>query len=168
MQLVNKVNSKLTIVVTMIISLFILPFGSTVLANEDFERKGKIIAESVYYNTITKKYEFDSESALSNGLTKNEVSNAKAFFESLSVTEVENMNNEIGFDESLENQNIEAAPYFLPVIPGILIPIAKYLLGTAGAVIIYHVITYGIIKACKNLKGEYWFFTDFCETNGWL
>ncbi|MGE7690400.1 hypothetical protein ACQKMI_14490 [Lysinibacillus sp. NPDC097214] len=70
LQLVNKVNIKLTIVVTMIISLFILPFSSIALANEDFERKGKIIAESVYYNTITKKYEFDSESALSNGLTK--------------------------------------------------------------------------------------------------
>ncbi|KOS61307.1 hypothetical protein FJQ98_01790 [Lysinibacillus agricola] len=165
MQLIKKSNMKLTIVVTMIISLFILPFGSTAMATEDFEQKGTIIAESVYYNTLTKKYEFDTEFALSNGLTKNEVNNAEAYFESLSVTEVEQMNNEIGFDESLEMQNGEITPSF---IPAILIPIAKYLIGTAGAVIIYHVITYGIIKACKNLKGEYWFFTDFCETNGWL
>lgn len=168
LKLIKKSNMKLTIVVTMIISLFILPFGSTAMATEDFEQKGTIIAESVYYNTLTKKYEFDTEFALSNGLTTNEVNNAEAFFESLSVTEVEQMNNEIGFDESLEMQNSEITPSFIPAIPAILIPIAKYLIGTAGAVIIYHVITYGIIKACKNLKGEYWFFTDFCKTNGWL
>lgn len=152
----------------MIISLFALPFGSTALATEDFEKKGTIVAESVYYNTQTKKYEFDSEFALSNGLTENEVNNAEMFFESLSVTDVEKMNKEIGFDENLVNQDTEVFPSFVPAIPAILIPIAKYLAGTAGAVIIYHVITYGIIKACKNLEGDYWFFTDFCETNGWL
>ena len=168
LQLIKKSNMKLTIVVTMIISLFILPFGSTAMATEDFERKGTIIAESVYYNTLTQKYEFDSEFALSKGLTMVEVNNAETFFESLTVTDVEKMNDEIGFDESLEIQNVEAVQYFVPAIPAILIPIAKYLLGTAGAVIIYHVITYGIIKACENLEGEYWFFTDFCETNGWL
>lgn len=50
------------------------------------------------------------------------------------------MNNEIGFDESLEKQNAEVETFFLPVI---LIPIGKYLIAT---VIIYHVIM-GIIKA---------------------
>ncbi|MCL1695134.1 MULTISPECIES: hypothetical protein [unclassified Lysinibacillus] len=67
------------------------------------------------------------------------------------MTEVEQMNNEIGFDKSLKMQNSEITPSF---IPAILISITKYLIGTAGAVIFYHVITYGIIKACKNLKGD--------------
>lgn len=65
-----------------------------------------------------------------------------------------------------KNRNVEVVPSFVTAILAILKPIAKYLAGTASAVIIYHVITYGIIKACKNLEGDYWSFTDFCETNG--
>lgn len=168
MEMVRNKNMKLSIVVTLILSLFVFSFGPTALAHDEFERKGTIIAESVYYNTETKKYEFDSEYALSNGLTNEEVNNAKFFFESLTVSDVEEMNNEIGFDvseEIAEVNNSEVTTYF---IPAILIPIAKFLVGSAGAVIVYHVVTYGIIKACQNLKGDYWFFTDFCETNGWI
>lgn len=64
--------------------------------------------------------------------------------------------------------NITKTMKYTIFIPAILIPIGKFLVGTVGAVIIYHIVTYGIVKACQNLKGDCWFFADFCKTNGWI
>lgn len=182
--IVRDTKIRFILLVTMVFSLIIFQFAPTAMAYDNtelkgefnydniekkgeaiIERKGKIIAESVYYNVMTQKYEFDSEQALIDGLTKQETLNAETFFESMSVADVEEMNKVIGFDESEYKQEGDVEAYFIPLV---LIPIVKFLGGAAGAVIVFHVVTYGIAKACQNLKGKYWFFTDFCKTNKWI
>ena len=111
------------------------------------QEKFNAVAESVFYNTQTKLYEFDLDIAKSEGLSSTEASRIKGFFESLTVEEVAEINNEIGF--SPEQNAGENGTYALPLV---LIPIAKFIVGAAGAVIVGEVTLYGIGKACKNLK----------------
>lgn len=83
------------------------------------------------------------------------------FYSDMTPEQVDNFLDFIGYEEAEAREGTS-----FRAIPAVLIPIGKFLIGTAGAVIISEVMKYGIVKACQNLEGRYAFFTDFCRTNG--
>lgn len=154
-----------TLITTLIISILVNPISayaqSTELTNEEL----KAISSGAFYNKETGLYEYDENIAINNGATRTQATSVGNFLESLSKKDVKEFNQAIGFDPE---QKEESDGTSTRAIPAILIPIAKFLGGAAGAAIIAEVTLYGIAKACQNLEGKYGFFDDFCETRGYI
>lgn len=167
----NKISRErliLTLVITFLLSNILIPFSVNANGVNNLSQKElEVIANEAYYNKQTGLYEYNVDKAIENGADQEHAKSMGLFLESLSKKDVEEFNKMIGFDPSnLENQkNEEISPQALPLV---LIPIAKFLAGAAGAVIVAEVTLYGIAKACQNLEGKYNFFDDFCETRGYI
>ncbi|MFP7494551.1 hypothetical protein SFC66_12235 [Terribacillus saccharophilus] len=166
--MVNSVreNSSLKIVVAVLVSALVMVLLAPMSANAAngtlSDEKVNAVANSAYYNSETKLYEFDEAQAKDLGLTSTEAATFNSFFENLSLEEVEAMNEAIGFDP-----NASTGDFSTQALPAVLIPIAAFLGTTIGGVIITEVTLYGIQKACQNLQGEAAFFDDFCSTRGY-
>jgi len=154
----------LALIVTLMMSIFVIPISANAQSNELSEKEINAIASGAFYNTNTELYEYDESIAITNGAKEEHARSMGVFLESLSKEDVKELNETIGFDPSVENSG-EISTQALPVV---LIPIAKFLVGTAGAVIVTEVTLYGIAKACENLEGQFGFFDDFCETRGYI
>lgn len=84
----------------------------------------------------------------------------------LSKEDVKSLSETIDYDPSDSVSN--KGDVSTQALPALLVPIAQYIGGAAGAVIIAEVTLYGTAKACENLEGDYGFFDDFWETRGYI
>ena len=153
----------LTLIATLVLSIFANPITATAQSEELSESEINAIASGAYYNQKTGLYVYDEDIAIENGAKVEHANAMGAFLESLSKEDVEKLNQEINFDPKA---GYDGDGVSIQAIPLVLIPIAKFLGGAAGAAIIAEVTLYGIAKACENLEGKYGFFDDFCETRG--
>jgi len=152
-----------TLIFALIISIFANPVIVNAESTELSQEEINAIASGAFYNRETGLYEYDKNVAVKNGAEVEHANAMGIFLESLSREEVQNLNKDINFDPSVGDDEVSTRAF-----PVILIPIAKFLVGTVGAVIITEVTLYGIGKACQNLEGKYGFFDDFCKTRGYI
>lgn len=134
-----------------------------VVSTTDQDSAIDALANASFYDAAADQLQLDVDYALSLGAPLPMVENLDHLYQSLSSDEVHD------FLEAIDFQ-IPTPPEGTAVraIPAALIPIAKFLTGTAGAVIIGEIVLYGIGKACQNLEGQYDFFTKLCRTRGYI
>lgn len=136
---------------------------STYSQNLVDEKTVEAISNATFYNVQTKKIELDVEAALAAGADKAATSQMNEMYQSMTEQQVQDFLDLIGYEAPV----VEHGPS-PRALPAVLIPIASFLGGAVGSVIIGEVMQYGIAKACQNLEGEYDFFTDFCKTRGYI
>ncbi len=138
------------------------PFESS---TQDFVDQATVeaIANATFYNSQTGKIELHTSTAIDAGANKVAVENMNEMFSSMNSTEAKAFLQAINFENTSHEVGIRPQ-----ALPAVLLPIAAFLGGAAGGVIVSEVMQYGIAKACQNLKDQYDFFTDFCETRGYI
>lgn len=124
------------------------------------------VVEATVYNAQTRSLEIDEELLPGHVVGTDIHDRIDDLYGQLSPTETAQLLELSNINQSqLDAADSTVQTY---AIPAVLIPIGKFLVGSAGAVIIAEVVQYGIAKACQNLHGRYGFFDDFCETRNYV
>lgn len=159
----------LTLIVTFMMSILLSPFSANASSSAPTELSQEeinAISSGAYYNTQTELYEYNENVAIDNGAKEEHAQAMGEFLENMSKQDVKELNQTIGFSASETGDNDGGIS--TQAVPAVLIPIAAFLGGAAGTVIVTQVTLYGISKACQNLEGDYNFFDDFCEDRGFI
>lgn len=123
------------------------------------QKEAEIIQKSLKFDPQNKKYIFDKDIATSEGLTQNQATNLKNFFENMKSDEIKQFNEKVGFKPDYETkQQTRIAPALLAVL--------AFIGGAAAGKLLDEIMNYGIAKACQSNKGKWGAFDDYCSTNG--
>ncbi|UEX91212.1 hypothetical protein [Staphylococcus ratti] len=124
------------------------------------DKQIKIIQKSLKYDPQNKKYVFDEKYAKQNGLTKNQATNLKTFFENMNDKQIKEFNKKVGFKPDYKNN--QPTPRIAPA----LLYVLSFIGGAVAGKLLDEIMNYGITKTCKAHKGKWPAFDDYCSTNG--